>query len=96
MSKTGWEQAEDLIMQAHRRGPNRASEVRVAEAAPTETEKQIRRAHGEPCGGCTGLGRTTSCPANNPDCRFSPARTVQQILGNLDAYRQWVREHNGL
>jgi hypothetical protein len=23
-------------------------------------------------------------------------RTVQQIIGNVEGYRQWVRDHNGL
>jgi hypothetical protein len=95
MKNTGWEQAEDLILAAHRRGSNITSVARVAEAAPTETEKQILRAHGQQCSNCQG--RTTACPENNPDCKFSPARTVQQIIGHLDdAYQQWVRDHNGL
>ena len=41
--------------------------------------------------GCLGtgcMGHTTSCPANNPDCRNSPARTVQQITRNVEGYRQ--------
>jgi heterodisulfide reductase subunit C len=89
----GWD-CEAAILALHRRGPNQASVAHVAEAAPTETEKQLRKLHGESCGNC--MGRTTSCPENNPDCRFNPARTVQEVIGNVEAYRQWVRDHNGL
>lgn len=87
----GFERAAELIEQTHARGPRLPSLAHVAEAAPTETEKQIRRAHGQTCQNC--MGRTTACPENNPDCRFSPARTAKEIIGNVQAYYDWVKDH---
>jgi hypothetical protein len=85
----GFEKAQELIEQAHRRGPNIASVARVAEDARSESEKLIRRAHGETCGACPG--RTTNCPARAPaDCQHSAARTVEQLTGLLADLRKGV------
>lgn len=92
MRDFGYERADDLIREAHRRGSNIESSVaRVGESTPTEIERRILAAHGV-CAGCTGLGRTTSCPKDNPNCRFSPARTFAEIIGSLEAYRQYVKQ----
>jgi hypothetical protein len=42
------------------------------------------------CLGTRCMGRTTGCPANNPDCKNSPSRALAQIS---NALRQWTRDH---
>jgi hypothetical protein len=101
MKETGWEKAEDLILELHAAGPGVPAAREAVAQGETETERLIERLHAEGpnklaprCFTC--LGKTASCtPAcdNDPACPFSTENTVLKLQALLD--EAWASAHAG-
>jgi hypothetical protein len=95
-TKTGWEKAEDLILELHRGGSGVPTARTAVAQGETEGERLLGLIHAAgpnrvapKCLTC--LGRTTQCEcSDDPNCRFSLLATVQKILDTL-----WVAKVMG-